>query len=163
MKWGGFASSSSQETTGPSTRPIFDGLFERGSLVVKTKLPATSAEGKTPPPPPEEPHKPFNYKFDEPVQSTETQTSASSQAGKASSAKPQSLLTIKREGKHLSRKQKALLQAAAISRTPLPNHEKKEEQTTKEAEAASEPRMETDEEKKQFQNRVWNLVRGKWF
>jgi len=162
MKWGGFASSSSQETTGPSTRPIFDGIIEHGSLLIKNNPLATSAEDKAPPPPPEEPHKPFNHEFDEPVNSTGTQTSASSQAGKAS-AKPQSLLTIKREGKHLSRKQKALLQAAAISRTPLPNLEEKEEQRAEKAEAASEPRMETDEEKKQFQSRVWDLVKGKWF
>jgi len=163
VKWGGFASSSSQETTGPSTRPIFDGIVERGSLVIKTKPLTTSAEDKTPPSPPEESHKPFNHEFDEPLSSTETQTPASSRAGKASSAKPQSLLTIKQEGKHLSRKQKALLQAAAISRTPLPNLGEKEEQKTEEAEATSEPRMETDEEKKQFQSKVWNLVRGKWF
>ena len=143
-----------------------DHLLERGSRVVKTGPSVTSAEDETPSPPPEEPHKPFNHEFDEPDCSTETQTSASSQADKGSSVQPQSLLTMQREGKRLSRKQKALLQAATISRTPLPNLEEKalaEPKEEHEAKAASEPRMETDEEKKQFQNRVWNLVRGKWF
>jgi len=83
---------------------------------------------------------------------------------KASSPQPQSLLILQREGKPLSRKQKALLQAAAISRTPLPNPEEKalaeaKEKEEREAEGAG---METDEQKKQFQNRVWNLVRAKW-
>ena len=148
-----------------------DGLVERGSQVIKTKPLVTSVEDKTPTPspPPEEPHKPFNHEFDEPVRFTKTRTSASSQAGKGSSVRSQSLLTMQREGKRLSRKQKALLQAAAISRTPLPNLKDKalaetEEKGEQEAKgAASEPRMETDEEKKQFQSSVWNLVKGKWF
>lgn len=65
----------------------------------------------------------------------------------------------------MSKKQKALLQAAAISRTPLPNTEEKTlaEAKEKDAKVESEPRMETDEEKKQFQNKVWDLVKGKWF
>jgi len=63
----------------------------------------------------------------------------------------------------------ALLQAAAISRTPLPNlkdkalTEAKEKGEQEAKEAVSEPRMETDEEKKQFQSSVWNLVKSKWF
>lgn len=74
---------------------------------------------------------------------------------------------MQREGKHLSKKQRALLQAAAISRTPLPNLEEKalagakekEEQEAKEAEVTTK----TDEEKRHFQNMVWNLVKRKWF
>ncbi|KAF9650981.1 hypothetical protein BDM02DRAFT_3184918 [Thelephora ganbajun] len=172
VKWGGFAPPPSQESTGPSTTPTFDSLVEKGSRFVKTDRPAAATEDEAPPlPTTEEPHKPFNYEFDEPVCSAETQASASSIVDKSSPARPQSLLIMQREGKRLSRKQKALLQAAAISRTPLPNLEEKalaeakekEEQAAKEAEAPSEPRMETDEEKKQLQNRVWNLVRGKWF
>jgi hypothetical protein len=170
VKWGGFASTSSQDTTGPSTRPTLDDLVKRGSRFLKTEPPAASVGGETPspPPPPEEPHKPFNHEFDEPARSTETQTSTSSRAAKGPSAQPQSLLTMQREGKRLTKKQKALLQAAAISRTPLPNPKEKvlteaKKEEEHETEAASEPRMETDEEKKQFQSRVWNLVRGKWF
>ena len=171
VKWGGFSSSPSQATTGPSTTPFFDHILKRGSQVVRTGRPiiASATKDETPPPPAEEPHKPFNHDFDEPVRSTETQTSATFE--KPSSIQPQSLLTLQREGKRLSRKQKALLQAAAISRNPLPNAEEKalaeakekEEREAKEAEVTSESRMETDEEKKQFQNRVWNLVRAKWF
>lgn len=71
----------------------------------------------------------------------------------------------------MSRKQKALLQAAAISRVPVPNPrqrtlvdaKEKEQWEAMDAEAASEQRMETDEEKKRFQDKVWNLVRAKWF
>ena len=170
VKWGGFASPSSQATPGPSARPTLDYLIGRGTRLIKNESPASSVEDETPPPPPppEEPHKPFNHEFDEPDHSTETQTSASLWADKSSSARPQSLLTMQREGKHLSRKQKALLQAAAISRTPLPNLEEKAlagagGREAKGAEAASESRVETDEEKKQFQNRVWNLVKAKWF
>ena len=164
--WGGFASPPSQATTDPSTTPTFDILIEQGSRFVGTNRPATAAEDEAPPPPPEEPHKPFNHEFDEPARSTtETQTPVPSQTDKASSAQPQSLLTMQREGKRLSKKQKALLQAAAISRTPLPNIEEKTLTETKEkgAEADPESKMETDEEKKQFQDKVWNLVRGKWF
>lgn len=170
VRWGGFASSPSQKTTGPSTTPTLDDLIERGSQFVKAERPTSAVEEETPPLPTEEPLKPFNYEFDEPVRSTETRSSVSSQAGNASSAQPQSLLTMQREGKRLSRKQKALLQAAAISRTPLPNLEEKalakakaEETEIKEIETASESRMETDEEKRKFQDKVWNLVKGKWF
>ena len=171
MKWGGFASSPSLTTTGSSTRPTFDHLMERGSRFVKTDNP-TTVEDESPPPAAEEPHKPFNYNFDEPANSTEAQASASSRVEKAPSAQPKSLLTMQREGKRLSKKQKALLQAAAISRTPLPNlgekalaggKENEERPEAKEAEATSESRMETDEEKKQFQSKVWDLVRSKWF
>ena len=172
MKWGGFSSSPSQATTNPSTKPTFDELLKRGSWAVKTdrsRTTTTTASATTddvPPPPAEEPHTPFNYDFDEPVRSTETQTSVT--VKKTTPAQPQSLLTLQREGKRLSRKQKALLQAAAISRTPLPSSEEKalaeaKEKEEQEAEATAESRMETDEEKKQFQNRVWNLVRAKWF
>lgn len=169
MKWGGFASSSSREITG-STTPTLDGIVERGSQFIEIESPVTAVEDENPPPP-EEPHKPFNHEFDEPVRSKETKSSASSRADKGSSVKPQSLLTMQREGKYLSKKQKALLQAAAISRKPLPKVEEttlakakeKEEQEAKEVEAASESGMETDEEKKRFQNRVWDLVRTKWF
>jgi hypothetical protein len=171
VKWGGFASSHSQATTGPSTTPTFDSLIERGSQFARTDRPTAVAKDDVPPPLAEEPHKPFNGDFDEPARSTETQTSVSSKADKASSSQPQSLLTMQREGKRLSKKQRALLQAAAISRTPLPNLEEralteaneKEDRVTKEAEATSKSGMETDEEKKQFQDRVWSLVRGKWF
>ena len=176
VEWGGFAPSPSQATTGPSATPTFDRLIKRGSKVVKTNRPATTtttaaAEDEPHPPPVEAPYKPFNYEFDEPVHSTKTQTSVSSQAEKASSAQPKSLLTMQREGKRLSKKQKALLQAAAISRTPLPNPEEKalaeakekQEREAKGIEADSEPKMETDEEKKQFQDKVWSLVKGKWF
>lgn len=173
VKWGGFSSSPSQATTGPSTTPILDYLLERGSRAIGTDRPTTTTtsvrEDETPPPPAEEPHKPFNYDFDEPVHPTETQTSATFE--KPLSIQPQSLLTLQREGKRLSKKQKALLQAAAISRTPLPKPEEKalaeakekEEREVGETEAATESRMDTDEEKKQFQNRVWNVIRGKWF
>ena len=164
MKWGGFASTPSQAATGPSTTPTFDSLIKRASRFAKTDRPTTISEDKAPPPP-EEPHKPFNHEFDEPARFVETQTSASPQANKASPVKHQSLLTMQREGKRLSKKQKALLQAAAISRTPLPNTEEKTlaEAKEKDAKVESEPRMETDEEKKQFQNKVWDLVKGKWF
>jgi len=164
MKWGGFASSPSHaETINPSTTPTFDDLIARGSRFIKTDgLTATTTEDEAPPPPSEEPHKRFNYEFDEPTRSTGTQTSVSSRESKASSAQPQSLLTMQREGKRLSRKQMALLQAAAISRGSPPNlAETKEE--PKEAEATSDPRIGTDEEKKQFRNKVWGLVGGKWF
>jgi len=166
VKWGGFSSSPSQATTGPSTTPILDDILKRASLTVKIARPTTTTtasttEDETPPPPAEEPHKPFNHDFDEPVHPTETQTSPTFK--KPSSIQPQSLLILQREGKYLSRKQKALLQAAAISRTPLPNPEEKALAEAKETEAAPEPGMETDEEKKRFQNRVWDLVRAKWF
>jgi hypothetical protein len=115
----------------------------------------------------EEPHQPFNYEFDEPASSAEVQTTASSQANSDVSAKPQSLLTLQREGKPLSKKQKALLHAAAISRTPLPSLEaqtppeaEKERREATESEATPGS---TEEEKKEIQNRVWNLVKGKWF
>jgi len=166
VKWGGFSSSPSQATTDPSAKPMLDDILKRGSLIGRTDHPTTTTtasttKDETPPPPTEEPHKPFNHDFDEPVRSTETQTSPT--LNKPSSLQPQSLLTMQREGKRLSRKQKALLQAAAISRTPLPNPEEKAAAEAKETEAAPESRMETDEEKQQFQNKVWNLVRAKWF
>ena len=174
VKWGGFASSPSQAATGSSTTPTFDDLIERGSKVVRINRPAptiTVEKDELPPPPPEEPYKPFNHDFDEPTRSTETQTSASASTEKAPPTKSKSLLTMQREGKRLSKKQKALLQAAAISRTPLPNlgekalagGKEKKEREAKETEAASESGMETDEEKKQFQSKVWDLVRTKWF
>jgi len=167
VKWGGFASSSSREIAGSSTTPTLDSIVERGSRLIETEHPVTAVEDEKPPPP-EEPYKPFNHEFDEPVRSTETQSSTFSQANRASIAQPQSLLTMQREGKRLSRKQKALLQAATISRTPLPKLGEgalAEAKETEEqgAEASSESRMETDEEKKRFQNRVWDLVRTKWF
>ena len=165
MNWGGFSSSPSQITTGPSTTPILDDILKRGALIGRTDHPTTTTgsttKDETPPPPAEEPHKPFNHDFDEPVRSTETQTSPISK--KQSPVQPQSLLAMQREGKRLSRKQKALLQAAAISRTPLPDPEEKAPTEAKETGVAPESRIETDEEKKQFQNRVWNLVRPKWF
>jgi len=168
VEWGGFGPSPSQATTGPSTTPTFDNIIKRGSWTVRTSRPIATVEDETPPPPAEEPHKPFNYDFDEPVRSMKIRSPVPSQEGKASSAQPQSLLTMQREGKRLSKKQKTLLQAAAMSRTPLPNLEEnisaggKEEREVKgDAKVASEPGMETDE-KKQFQNKVWNLVRGKW-
>lgn len=168
IKWGGF--SSSRETTGASITPTLDHLLESSSQSVEAESSATPTEEGTPPPPPEEPFKPFNHEFDEPVHYTEPETPAHSQAATTSS-KPQSLWTMQREGKPLSKKQKALLQAAAISRTPLPNLEEgvlagakeREEQEVKRSEAGSGPRMETDEEKKQFQNKIWDLVKGKWF
>lgn len=163
-KWGGFGPAPSQGTTGPSTTPTLDNFVTRGSQFIKAERPTPVAENKTPPPPPEEPHKPFNFEFDEPVHSTETQTSASPQAGKVPSTQPQSLLTMQREGKSLSKKQKTLLQAAAISRTPLPN---REEQTlaaaTQKAKATSERKMETVEEKKQIRDGVWKMLRSSWF
>ena len=169
-EWGGFGPSPSQAATDPSATPTFDSLIKRGSQAVRTDRPTTTTttttmEDEAPPPQAEEPHKPFNHDFDEPVHSTETQAPVSSLAGDPPT-QPQSLLTMQREGKRLSRKQKALLQAAAISRTPLSDHGEKASAETKEeqeeAEGASEPRMDTDEEKKQFQNRVWNLVKSKW-
>jgi len=166
VKWGGFSSSSNEGSAGLSTTPMLDHVLERGSHLVKTDNPATTAAGdQVLSPPPGEPHKPFNHNFDEPIRPAETQIFATSHAEKVSSAQPQSLLTMQREGKLLSRKQKALLQAAAISRTPLPKApaEANEEQDSMEAEAASEPRIETGEERKQFQDKVWNLVKGKWF
>ena len=164
MKWGGFASlPSDTEATDRTITPTFDDLIARGSQYVKTGRPTTT-EGEASHPPAEGPHKSFNYEFDEPTRSARVQLSVSSRADKTSSAQPQSLLTMQREGKYLSRKQKALLQAAAISRGPSPNRagaKEKEEQEPKED--ASEPGMETDEEKKQFRNKVWSLVGGKWF
>ena len=159
-KWGGFGPAPSQETTGPSTTPTLDHFVARGSRLIKTEPLTSVAKDETPPPPPEEPHKPFNFEFDEPVHSTETQTSASPQAGKGPSTKPQSLLTMQREGKSLSKKQKTLLQAAAISRTPLAAATQKEAQKAK---AASEPRMEAIEEKKQIRDGVWKMLRSSWF
>ena len=81
------------------------------------------------------------------------------------------MLTMRREGKRLSKKQKALLQAAAISRTPLPKFEEKplvvakehEERDSNDAEVVQEPIAETEEEKKRIHSRVWDLVRSKWF
>jgi len=164
VKWGGFASlPSDTEATDRTITPTFDDLIARGSQYVKTGRPTTT-EGEASHPPAEGPHKSFNYEFDEPTRSARVQLSVSSRADKTSSAQPQSLLTMQREGKYLSRKQKALLQAAAISRGPSPNRagaKEKEEQEPKED--ASEPGMETDEEKKQFRNKVWSLVGGKWF
>lgn len=169
VKWGGFASSSirGDEAAGPGARPTLDLLIERAPKLVKTKWPSGLKEDEAPPVE-EEPHKSFNYEFDEPVHSTDIQTPLSSQADKASPEKSQSLLIMQREGKRLSKKQKALLQAATISRTPFPNFEEKEVEKKAEREsdgdeAAQGPRAEIDEERKQIHNRLWNLVRSKWF
>lgn len=168
VKWGGFAPSLPQGpgTTGPSVRPTFDNLVKRATQSNKPEQ-KTVITGDEIPSPVEEPHKPFNYEFDEPAPSAEVWTPASSQANTDSSAKPQSLLTMQREGKQLSKKQKALLQAAAISRTPLPSFEAKTlseaEKDGREATKSEATPESTDEEKKEIQNRVWDLVKGKWF
>lgn len=170
MNWGGFASSPVQgaEAPVPSARPTFDLLIERAPPNTKTKRrPVDKA-----PQVEEEPHKRFNHEFDEPVRSTETVAPVNPQMDKASSAKPPSLLTMRREGKRLSKKQQALLQAAAISRTPLPKFEErplsaasleKEEGGSGDVKAAQVLGAETDEERKQIHSRVWDLVRSKWF
>ena len=162
MEWGGFASSPAQKSgdTGPSTRPTFDRLTERASQVIKTESPPTLKEGKAPPAE-QESHKPFNHEFDEPVHSTNTQMSAVENATETPSEKSQSLLAMQREGKRLSRKQRALLQAAAISRTPLPKPEEKAKE--KEEREAAEGGAAPEEERKQIQSRVWNLIKNKWF
>lgn len=166
VKWGGFASPPAQEseTTSRSVRPTFDYLVTRASPFIRGKKPSAALEGEALPA--EEPRKSFNSEFDEPVHSIGTQTPVSPETGKPSSVKSQSLLTMQREGKRLSRKQQALLQAAAISRTPLPNPEKKTLTETKEEggddSAASTKKAEVDEERKQIQDRIWDLVKRKW-
>lgn len=173
VKWGGFASSPTlePEAAGASSRPTLDLLIQRAPSFLKTawgsgveKGDAQSVE--------EEPHKPFNDDFDEPTHSTDIlQAPSPSQADKAPSRKSQSLLGMQREGKQLSKKQKALLQAAAISRTPLSSYEEKvftegeekEERESNDSEAGQGPGTEMDEERKRIHNKVWELVRTKWF
>lgn len=165
VKWGGFASSPAQgpEAAGTSTRPTFDRIIERAPPAAKPEQPP-AAEDNEAPPVEEEPHKPFNYEFDEPVRSMDTKTPVLPKADKTSVGTPQSLLTMRREGERLSRKQKALLQAAAISRTPLLNFEAKEkEERETNDEAAQRHKAEMDEEKKRIHSKVWDLVRSKWF
>ena len=170
IKWGGFAPCPVQgtEAAGPSARPTLDLLIERAAKTER-RSPARK-DGASPVK--EERRKSFNYEFDEPVHSTGTQTPVPSQAEKGSpEEKSQSLLTMQREGKRLSKKQKALLQAAAISRTPLPDFgenaldkaKEKEERESDGGEAAQGTRSEIDEENKRIHSGVWNLVRAKWF
>ena len=172
LRWGGFASSSVRGAEGADriARPTFDLLVERAPNFSRPREPSAARKGGAPPVE-ERTHKPFNYEFDEPVHCTGIQTPVPSQADKVSSKKSPSLLAMKREGKRLSKKQQALLQAAAISRTPLP---KSEERPTTEAgehggrgsngDGATQGSMaEMDEERKRIHNRVWDLVRAKWF
>ena len=162
IRWGGFSSPSSRETTNSSITPTLDNLLEPGSQPVEAENPAAPVEEEAPPPPPEEPFKPFNHEFDEPVRFKESETPVHSRAT-ATPSKPQPLWARQRDGKPLSNKQKALLQAAAISRTPLPSLKEEPLARAKQAEADSGPKMETEEEKKQFQNKIWDLVKRKWF
>ncbi|KAF9782401.1 hypothetical protein BJ322DRAFT_218328 [Thelephora terrestris] len=166
MRWGGFASSPAEEsgTAGPSARPTFDHLIARASQSIKIEKSSAPKEIKAPVVE-EEPRKPFNYEFDEPVHFTDKRTSTMRSEDEVSPIKFQSLSTMQPGGKRLSRKQKALLQAAAISRTPLPNLEEKTfaEAKEKEEREAAEGDTAPEEERKQIQSRVWNLIKNKWF
>ena len=139
---------------------MFDLLLERAPRSTKIERPPIQEAPRVE----EEPRKRFNYEFDEPVHPTEAVAPVPPRTDEVPPAGSRSLLTMRREGKRLSNKQKALLQAAAISRTPLPKIEERPLSETKEKEEGqSNHGTEIDEEKKKIHSRVWELVRSKWF
>jgi len=200
LKWGGFAPPS--ERTASSSR--LEQVLKKSRIVVeehKSDLEALADQGLPnldlvePPPPPPEP-KPFIYEFDEVVERPEESiTPVSQPQTRKSSASAVSLAQSIREketnGVPLTKRERALKQAALLARspkasefklrtvaqpsspldTPIPVSQKTGAQQPVETrpppKARSPPKPrdqeQTEKERKGFQDKLWNIVGSKWF
>jgi len=181
IKWGGFSSPTDANT------PQLENTIRKSRIHVeehKSYLAELVEQGSpnldlVEEPEPQHEPKPFNYTFDEPVvvkaakPVSQPQKQPREFATNVSTAK--SIKEKQEQGIALTKRERTLMQAAQLARTPLLAKNEKlgpqvvntkpvaADRVERPMEMPGEEKMETEEDKKGFQDRLWKLVGGKLF